>query len=110
VHCVMGTWGAALHPDLQIAGEVVRKRSGGEDGYSGFTARDPETGREEATGLENVLRARSIGKVAVLGLATDYCVKETALDAVNKGFPTTVLSEGIRPVDLKPGDGERAPE
>jgi len=108
VHCVQGRWGAEFHPDLNVVGDVVRKGTGGEDGYSGFTVRDPTSGAEEPTGLESKLRERRIEKVVVVGLATDYCVKETALDAARKGFEATVLLEGIRAVDLKPGDGVRA--
>jgi nicotinamidase/pyrazinamidase len=110
VHCVRDTWGAELVPGLDVAGPVVRKGVGGEDGYSGFTVRDPETGDERPTGLADLLRERDVGRVVVLGLATDYCVKETALDAVGEGFDTTVLEEGIRAVDLQPGDGARALE
>jgi nicotinamidase/pyrazinamidase len=107
-HCVQYTWGAQLHPDLQVAGEVVRKGQGGEDGYSGFTVRDPVTGQETATPLEGLLQRRGIRRVVVVGLATDYCVKETALDAARLGFDTVVLGELVRAVDLQPGDGERA--
>jgi nicotinamidase/pyrazinamidase len=110
VHCVQDTWGAAFHPDLEVKGEVIRKGTGGEDGYSGFTVRDPRTGEESPTGLADLLRGRGIAKVVVAGLATDYCVKETAIDAARLGFATTVLREGIRAVDLQPGDGERALE
>jgi nicotinamidase/pyrazinamidase len=108
VHCVQGTWGAKFHPDLQIKGEVVRKGVRGEDGYSGFTIRDPATGEETKTPLEEMLRKARIERIALLGLATDYCVKETALDGVKLGFETTVLREGVRAVDLQPGDGDRA--
>ncbi|HWO70262.1 MAG TPA: isochorismatase family protein [Actinomycetota bacterium] len=108
VHCVQDTWGAAFHPDLEVKGEVIRKGTGGEDGYSGFTVRDPRTGEESPTGLADLLRGRGITKVVVVGIATDYCVKETAIDAVRLGFATQVLTEGIRAVDLQPGDGERA--
>jgi nicotinamidase/pyrazinamidase len=108
VHCVMETWGAELHPDLRLDGDVVRKGSGGEDGYSGFTVRDPKSGAETPTELEDKLRSRGINKVVVVGLATDYCVKETARDAAEKGFDTIVLSDAIRAVNLEPGDGERA--
>jgi nicotinamidase/pyrazinamidase len=108
VHCVQGTWGAELHPDLEVAGEVVRKGTGGEDGYSGFTVRDPASGEEHQTPLEDMLRARGIERVVIAGLATDYCVKETAIDAATKGFATTVLTNAIRAVDLEPGDGDRA--
>ena len=112
VHCVAGTWGARLHADLAKAPEAskVRKGAGGEDGYSGFTIRDPETGAESPTELEDLLRKREIERVVVVGLATDYCVKETAIDAAAKGFSTTVLRDAIRAVDLEPGDGDRALE
>jgi nicotinamidase/pyrazinamidase len=110
VHCVGGTWGAAFHPGLQVDGPIVKKGTGGEDGYSGFSVRDPETGEEAPTELERILRDRGVAKVVVVGLATDYCVKETALDAVQKGFSTTVLREAIAAVNLEPGDGELALE
>ena len=110
VHCVRDTWGAELHPDLVVAGDVVKKGTGGEDGYSGFTVRDPESGERIETSLEDLLRAHEIEKVVVAGLATDYCVKETALDALTRGFETSVLAEAVRPVDLEEGDGDRALE
>lgn len=110
VHCVGGTWGAELHPKLDAAAEEprVRKGAGGEDGYSGFTVADPKTGEKSPTDLERLLRERGVTKVVVAGLATDYCVKATAIDAAVKGFATTVLSDGIRAVNREPGDGERA--
>ncbi len=108
VHCVGDTWGADFHPDLDVDGPVVKTGTGGEDGYSGFNVRDPVTGETTPTGLEEMLRGRGVERVFVLGLATDYCVKETALDAVTAGFATTLLGEGIRAVDLEPGDGDRA--
>jgi nicotinamidase/pyrazinamidase len=108
VHCVMDTWGAALHPDLVVDGPVVRKGSSGEDGYSGFTMRDPATGATIATELAAILREHGIRRVAVCGLATDYCVVATALDAVELGLETILLADAVRSVDLEPGDGERA--
>ena len=108
VHCVAGTWGAAFHPSLEVAGEVVQKGTGGEDGYSGFTIRDPKTGAESGTGLEEMLRERGIQRVVVVGLATDYCVKDTAIDAARKGFDTTVLRNAIRAVNLSVEDGDNA--
>jgi len=108
VHCVQGSWGADFHPDLRVEGPVVRKGSHGEDGYSGFTMRDPETGETMPTELEDLLREREIERLIVVGLATDYCVKETALDGRRLGFPTTVLTDATRAVDLQPGDGQRA--
>jgi nicotinamidase/pyrazinamidase len=110
VHCVQDTWGAAFHPDLRVEGPVVRKGADGRDGYSGFSVRDPASGEVAATELERILRERGIRRLVVCGLATDYCVLETVLDARRLGFPTTVLREGIRAVDLQPGDGERALE
>jgi len=69
-------------------------------GYSGF----------EATGLEELLREHAIERVTVVGLATDYCVLNTALDALRRGLGVTVDSTAVRPVELQPGDGERALE
>ena len=110
VHCVQDSWGAEFHPGLKIVGDVVRKGTGGEDGYSGFSVRDPASGAQAETGLHEMLRAKGIEKVVVVGLATDYCVKETALDAIAKGFDTTVLGDAVRAVDLQPGDGTAALE
>jgi nicotinamidase/pyrazinamidase len=93
---------------LDVGSDIVRKGTGGEDGYSGFTVRDPQGGEREGTELEPLLRGRGVRRLVILGLATDYCVKETALDAVAKGFDAMVLREGVRAVDLSPGDGERA--
>jgi nicotinamidase/pyrazinamidase len=108
VHCVGGTWGAAFHPDLVVDGPVVRKGTSGEDGYSGFTVRDPTTGATSPTELAPLLRAEGIDRVVVCGLATDYCVKATALDGVELGFGTAVLVDGVRAVDLAAGDGQAA--
>jgi nicotinamidase/pyrazinamidase len=108
VHCVMGSWGAELHPALAVDGPIVRKGSHGEDGYSGFSVRDPASGRESRTELDALLRDAGIERVVIGGLATDYCVKATALDAVQLGYRTVTLVDAIRAVDLAPGDGERA--
>ncbi len=108
VHCVAGTWGAALHPVLDVDGPLVRKGSAGEDGYSGFSMRDPVTGATVPTELDGLLRERGIRRVIVVGLATDYCVKATCLDARALGYETTVLRAAIAAVELRPGDGERA--
>ena len=106
VHCVGGTWGAAFHPDLLVDGPVVRKGIAGEDGYSGFTVRDPASGVTTPTELAALLRTAGIERVVVCGLATDYCVKATALDAVALGFATAVLTDGIR--GRGPGGRRRA--
>jgi nicotinamidase/pyrazinamidase len=110
VHCVQESWGAELHPGLRVAGQVVRKGQHGEDGYSGFTMRDPVAGHTVPTELDGVLAEAGARVVIVCGLATDYCVKATALDAVRLGYSTAVLLPAIRAVDLQPGDGERAVE
>ena len=110
VHCVQETWGAEFHPGLVVAGEVVQKGTGGEDGYSGFTVRDPESGDRQQTRMEALLRGRGVERIVIVGLATDYCVKDTTLDAIGLGFDVTVLEEGIRAVDLNDGDGDRAVE
>jgi nicotinamidase/pyrazinamidase len=109
-HCIRDTWGAAFHPALVVAAEapVVHKGANGEDGYSGFTMRDPVGGTIIPTELEAMLRAAGVRDVVVVGLATDYCVKATALDAARLGFATTVLTDAIAAVDLQPGDGDRA--
>ncbi len=108
MHCVGGTWGAEFHPRLDVSGPSVRKGTAGEDGYSGFTVRNPETGEETPTELGEMLTDRGITTVVVAGLATDYCVKETAIDAAGSGLATVVLADGIRAVNLQPGDGARA--
>ena len=112
VHCVADTWGAALHPALTVSDDAARVRKGanGEDGYSGFTVRDPVSGDTIATELEGLLRAAAIDSVVVCGLATDYCVKATALDAVRLGFATSLLADAVAAVDLQPGDGMHAIE
>jgi nicotinamidase/pyrazinamidase len=68
----------------------------------------PVTGDTASTGLDDLLRQRGLERVVVVGLATDYCVKETALDAVRLGYDTTVVLAAVRPVELEPGDGQRA--
>ena len=108
VHCVADSWGAELHPRLRVTGEIVRKGSNGEDGYSGFTMRDPVSGVETPTPLEGMLRERGIRGVVVVGLATDYCVNATVLDARRLGFETSVIVDACAPVNLQPDDGEEA--
>ena len=108
VHCVMDTWGAEFHEDLDVDGPVVRKGSNGEDGYSGFFMRDHDTGETVEMELAGLLRDRGITHIVVCGLATDYCVNATALDGMKEGFKVRVLWNAIRAVNLKEGDGERA--
>jgi nicotinamidase/pyrazinamidase len=110
VHCVAGTWGAELHPSLELPVAVprVRKGANGEDGYSGFTMRHPTTGEEIATELEGLLRGRRVERIVVCGLATDYCVKATAIDAIRLGFAVSLLGDAAAAVNLAPDDGDRA--
>ena len=108
VHCVGDTWGAAFHPDLVVAGESVRKGTGGEDGYSGFTMRRLDSGEDASTGLDELLRARGVERVTVVGLALDYCVKATALDAVGLGYACVVPRRATAAVEVHAGDGAAA--
>jgi nicotinamidase/pyrazinamidase len=112
VHCVAETWGAFLHPDLAVPAGAprIRKGANGEDGYSGFTMRDAATGDDIPTELDDLLRDRGIERVVVAGLATDYCVKATALDAVRLGYETHLLTDAIAAVDVNSGDGAQALE
>lgn len=106
-HCVQGTRGAELHAGLELARitEVFRKGTDPAiDSYSGFF----DNGHKKATGMGDWLRARGIRDVVVLGLATDYCVKFTVLDARGLGMTVTLVADGCRAVDLAPGDGDRA--
>jgi nicotinamidase/pyrazinamidase len=101
VHCVQGTPGAELHPalDRALVDVVIDKGQDPDaDGYSGF----------EATGLSELLRERGIDELTITGLATDYCVLNTALDALREGFAVTVEEAAVRAVELQPGDGQRA--
>jgi nicotinamidase/pyrazinamidase len=110
VHCVHDTWGAMFHPDLRVIGDVVRKGTGGEDGYSAFSVRDPLTGETAPTILPGLLADRGIERVVLCGLATDFCVVESVTDARELGYPVDVIRQGIRAVDRKAGSGERAVE
>ncbi len=108
VHCVAGTRGAEFHPDLVVEGPSVHKGANGEDGYSGFTMRDPVSGETIPTPLASMIREAGCNRVVVVGLALDYCVKDTALDAAADGFETSVLLDATLSVDLQPGDGDKA--
>ena len=109
VHCVGGTWGAELYPNLIVHGPVVRKGTGGEDGYSGFSVRDPVTGAASPTQLQSLLPPE-VRRLVVVGLAGDYCVKETALDGVRLGYDVEVPLQLTRFVELAEGDTERSVE
>ncbi|HVV84193.1 MAG TPA: bifunctional nicotinamidase/pyrazinamidase [Kofleriaceae bacterium] len=108
-HCVQGTAGAELHAALdrgRIAKVFPKGTDPAIDSYSGFW----DNGRRRSTGLGEWLRERGVKQVYVLGLATDYCVKATAIDAVRDGFAAYLVEDGCRPVELAVGDGERAVE
>jgi len=109
VHCVADTWGAELHPNLLVHGPVVRKGTSGEDGYSGFSVRDPVSGAAAPTQLQSLLDP-SVRRLVVVGLAGDYCVKETALDGVRLGYEVEVPLRLTRFVELAEGDTERSIE
>lgn len=105
-HCVAGTGGARLHADLDLppGALIVTKGTGrDEDGYSAFDGSIAGRGSLLAD-----LRARGVDELIVGGLATDYCVRATALDARRAGFAVTLVGDGVRAVDVHPGDGERA--
>jgi nicotinamidase/pyrazinamidase len=108
VHCVQDSRGAMFHPGLRVIGDVVRKGTRGEDGYSAFSVRDPRSGDTAPTTLQSMLTDRGIQKVVVCGLATDFCVVETVTDARDLGYPVVVLRDGVRAVDRKAGAGDRA--
>jgi nicotinamidase/pyrazinamidase len=109
VHCVQDTPGAAFHPDLVVTDhEVVRKGHDGRDGYSGFSVRDPLSGERGDTVLHEMLTAHGVERLVICGLATDYCVVETVLDARMLGYPVEVLTDAVRAVELQPGDGAAA--
>ena len=108
VHCVADTWGAALHKDLLVRGPIIRKGTQGEDGYSGFSMRNPTGGETIPTELGPTLARELATRIVVCGLATDYCVKATALDGIRLGYETTVLVDAVRAVNLTQDDGERA--
>jgi nicotinamidase/pyrazinamidase len=107
VHCVADTPGAALHPGLDRSriAHVVHKGVDREwDSYSAFF----DNARRRATGLAEYLRAQGVDEVYLCGLATDYCVKFSALDAIDEGFRTHVIADACRGIDLHPGDVARA--
>jgi nicotinamidase/pyrazinamidase len=112
VHCVRNTWGAEFHAQLRVEQDapVIRKGIMGEDGYSAFSVRDPRSGESWETTLGTLLRSRLIRRVVICGLTTDYCVVESVSDARARHLDVDVVTAGIRAVDLRSGDGQRALE
>ncbi|MFQ6611640.1 MAG: nicotinamidase [Fidelibacterota bacterium] len=103
VHCVCNTPGAEFHPDLdteQIDQIFLKGTGDRDDGYSAFKATNLD--------LTQWLQNHEVTSVTIVGLATDYCVKTTALDCVKKGFKTLVLTSAIRAVNIHPYDGAKA--
>jgi nicotinamidase/pyrazinamidase len=108
-HCVQGSSGAAFAPRLEMNRVETIFRKGTDpaiDSYSGFF----DNGHRKSTGLADYLKGRGAGEIYLLGLATDYCVKFTALDARLAGFRTLLVEDGSRGVELQPGDAVRAIE
>jgi nicotinamidase/pyrazinamidase len=108
VHCVRDTAGAALLPGLPVTGPVVRKGADGRDGYSGFSVRDPRSGAVDATELGSLVAATGVRELVVVGLAGDWCVKETALDGRRLGYAVRVPLAATAFVNLEPGADETA--
>jgi len=105
-HCVQGTPGADFHPELRLPPSTVIVSKGMSEEDQGYSALEAEL--PDGQSLVDALRARGVRHVYVGGLATDYCVRATVLDALKNGFETSVLIDASRPVDVQTGDGERA--
>jgi nicotinamidase/pyrazinamidase len=102
-HCVQGTRGAELHPELdatKVQLVITKATHHDRDAYSGF----------DGTDLARILREKGVSRVIICGIATDYCVRATAQDALQEGFEVLVLEDAIRGVELNPGDCQRAIE
>jgi nicotinamidase/pyrazinamidase len=105
-HCVQGTHGAEFHNDLALPPDVIVVSAGmgyDEEGYSGFDGKD-----DKGVGLADLLREHGVERLFVGGIATDYCVKATVLDALKSGFKAVLLQDAVRGVNLQPDDSERA--
>ena len=107
-HCVIDSHGAEMLPGVQVHGPVVRKGSGPEDGYSGFSVLHLPTGENRETELSAILDENGIMSITVVGLAGDWCVKSTAIDGVRLGYRVTVPLALTRFVELEPGHTEAA--
>ncbi|HOP40553.1 MAG TPA: bifunctional nicotinamidase/pyrazinamidase [Geobacteraceae bacterium] len=105
-HCIQGSIGARFHPELRLPDDAIVISKGmdpAEDGFSSF-----EAVSEEGRSFFDCLEERGIRHIYIGGLATDYCVKYTVLEALCRGFSVTVLLDAVRGVDLKPGDSKTA--
>ena len=100
-HCIQNSWGAEFHPELHLPRNAIiinKAYEADKEAYSGF----------EGTNLNNILREKGVKRVFVGGLATDYCVKNTVLDAIDLGYETILLIDAIKGVDVNEGDSEKA--
>jgi nicotinamidase/pyrazinamidase len=104
-HCVQGTWGAEPHPDLhrERVDVYLRKASPDSDAYSGFEAID-----DQGHSLDQVLTSHKVKRLCVVGLATDYCVRVTTLDALKAGYEVWLVTDAVRAVNVAPDDGDNA--
>ncbi len=106
-HCMQGTHGAAFHPDLDVRGTIFRKGFISQlEAYSGFDG--TLNGEPGGLAMADWLRQERVRRIFVGGLATDYCVKATVLDGLEKGFEVVILPDAMRAVDMEPGDGDKA--
>jgi len=105
-HCVQGSEGAQFHADLRLPADAILIAKGDDPAHAGYSAFDGHT--EAGTTLLSDLRHRRVSRLYVTGVATDYCVKATALDALRAGFDVRILNDAIAGIDLHPGDVDRA--
>lgn len=107
VHCIQNTFGAAFHPELKLPKKGIiflyKGMDPAQDSYSAFQAED-----ERGMGLPELLKRLGVGEIYIAGLATDYCVRFSARDALKQGFKVKILIDAIKGVDLKPRDSEKA--
>lgn len=107
IHCVQGSFGAELVAELEAdkIDKIFHKGTDPSiDSYSGFF----DNGHKKSTGLSDFLKGKGVDEVFIMGLATDYCVKFTVLDALQLGFKTNLIIDGCRGVNLEKGDSEKA--
>ena len=105
-HCIQNTWGAQFHPDLHLPSDIIIIYAGtteDQEGYSGFEGVD-----HSVNPLINVLKERQISHLFIGGLATDYCVKATVIQAVKFGFKVNLLTDAIMGINLQPSDSQKA--
>jgi nicotinamidase/pyrazinamidase len=107
-HCLANSEGAAFHPDLRLPGGTELITTGSDPDTHGYSAFEGQTSSGEA--LADALERLGVGRLVVAGLATDYCVKESVLDARRRGLDVVVVADGVRGVDVHPGDSTRALE